>query len=178
MNSQSHSVISSPVRSTIEITTHQLVGPQVTVRPSVMVIDADEAFLQLIKQALSHNYQVLTAHDSSEAARLLRRGRFELLMVDLSMPMCDGIGLLQKIRSNARLREVPVLVLATSHELRRRLADLDVVGIMPKARWLDDLGSTVGETIRLAAATVVSKSPTRVPTKAQPEPAAQLSSMM
>ncbi len=151
MSSQSHSVISSPVRYTIQITTNQLVRPPVQTRPCVLVIDPDQVFLQLISHALAHDYQVLTAHDAVEAAKLLRRGHFELLLLDLSMPLCNGVDVLQRVRRHPRLREIPLLVLCTSAGLRRHLLDMDVVGVVPKVRWLEDLSHTIGETLRLAA---------------------------
>ncbi len=152
MHTQSHALISFPVRHTVQITTPTPITHQTQTRPLVLVIDTDPIFLQLIKQAFSTRYQVFVAHDLGEALKLLRRGCFQLLLVDLSMPLCDSIGLLERIRTQPRLQEVPLLAISTSRELRQRLADMEVLAVVPKARWLDDLAHALGETIRLAEA--------------------------
>ncbi len=148
MNSQSHALISSPVRQTIQITTHRLISTPV--RHLILIIDPDEVFLQLIKQVFSAQYQVFTAHDLEEATKLLRRCRFDLLLLDLNTPMADGIGMLTKICTHPRLRQIPLLALSTSDELRKRLEGLDIVAVVPKARWLDNLAYALEETIRLS----------------------------
>ncbi len=150
MSSQSHAVLTSPVRYTIQITTNELLRQKVQVRPSILVIDADQVFLQLIHHALADEYQVLIAHDLAEAAKVIRRGRFDLLLMDLSTPLCDGVELLQRIRRHPRLGEIPLLALCTSAGLRRHLLDMDTVGIVPKVRWLEDLTQTISQTLRLS----------------------------
>ena len=115
MNSQSHT-LTWPVRRTIQITTPAPYKPQLENLPLILVLDTDPVFLQFIKQAFSMRYQVFVAHDLAEAMKSLRHGCFELLLMDLSMPMCDSITLLARIRAQPPLSEIPLLAISTSRE--------------------------------------------------------------
>ncbi len=141
-----------PVRSSIEITTQQIARPTTAPRPTVLVVDCDEVFIQLVRHALLPDYQILSAHDLTETLRVARRGRFDLIMLDLSAPFVDGVQLLEKLRSHPHLSGIPVLGFSTSRELRRRLSEADTIGVIPRTRWLDDLRHTLAETVRLSSA--------------------------
>jgi two-component system KDP operon response regulator KdpE len=114
----------------------------------ILVIDDDETILDLIKETLSSDYQILTAHDALEGVDLLMSERFDLLIIDLGMPVVDGVELIEKIRANSPFEKTPILVVSAFPELRRRLAGADVQAILPKPFSLDDLTRKVAETIR------------------------------
>ncbi len=152
-------ILSLPVRTTIE---YKAEPPRAQAQPHLLVFDTDPLFLQLILRALSNHFQVCTVHNVLEGAKLLRRNNFDLILVDLAMPNGDGISLLQEIRDHTRLRQVPLLVLATSDELRKRIADMDVVAIVPKPHWLGDLSNTIHQALDLARS-MTPESPADVP---------------
>lgn len=114
----------------------------------ILVIDDDETILDLIKETLSADYQIFTAHDALEGVDLLMSERFDLLIIDLGMPVVDGVELIEKIRANSPFEKTPILVVSAFPELRRRLAGADVQAILPKPFSLDDLSRKVAETIR------------------------------
>lgn len=69
--------------------------------------------------------QVLVVGDGAEALDyLLRRGRFEareagnpaVLLLDLKMPKVDGLEVLRVVKSEPRLRTIPVVILTSSRE--------------------------------------------------------------
>ena len=61
----------------------------------ILVVDDEESDRMLLTEMLnSGGHKVLTAADSSEAMRLVRENRFDLALVDLSMPGLDGFGLI------------------------------------------------------------------------------------
>ncbi len=117
----------------------------------ILVIDDDESILELIKDTLSSDYQISTARDSLEGVELLMSERFDLLVIDLGMPVLDGVELIQKIRAHSPFNKIPILVLSAYPELRTRLAGSDVEAIMAKPFSVDELSRTVAETIRRAA---------------------------
>ena len=71
--------------------------------------------------------QVDVAHDGAEALDYLyRRGAFEsrpndlpvVVLLDLKMPKVDGLEVLRQMKSDARLKSIPVVMLTSSREER------------------------------------------------------------
>jgi two-component system, OmpR family, KDP operon response regulator KdpE len=119
----------------------------VPTQPRILVIDDDETILDLLKDTLSPNYQIATAHDSLEGVELMMSERFDLMIIDLGMPVLDGVELIQKIRANSPFDKIPILVLSAYPELRTRLRGSDVQAIMAKPFSVDQLQRTVAQII-------------------------------
>jgi len=62
-------------------------------------------------------YRVTTAVDGADAFAQARDGNFDLVVSDVDMPRMSGFELTEKIRSNKKLGELPV-VLVTALESR------------------------------------------------------------
>jgi CheY-like chemotaxis protein len=62
------------------------------------------------------------ALDGIDALERLRTGSYALIVTDIEMPRMDGFALLERIRSQERTRELPVIVVTsreTSEDKRR-----------------------------------------------------------
>jgi DNA-binding response OmpR family regulator len=116
-------------------------------RPRILVIDDDETILELLQDTLSPKYQVATAHDALEGVEHMLDERFDLLIIDLGMPILDGVELIQKIRANSPFEKVPILVLSAYPELRTRLRGFNAQAIMAKPFSIDELNQTVDNII-------------------------------
>ncbi len=69
-------------------------------------------FVRAILEA-SGDYEVHEVNNGFEALRTLPRQDFDLVVTDINMPDVSGIELTRFIRSNARHKEVPVIVIST-----------------------------------------------------------------
>ncbi len=100
----------------------------------ILLAEDDEEDAQMTLEALKKNRlgnDVRVARDGEQVMDYLRReGRFGngadaptpgLILLDLNMPRKDGREVLAEIKSDARLRKIPVIVLTTSK------ADEDIV---------------------------------------------------
>jgi two-component system chemotaxis sensor kinase CheA len=58
-------------------------------------------------------YIVREAEDGERALRALEEGDCDLLITDIEMPNLDGIGLIERVRAEARWKRLPVVVLST-----------------------------------------------------------------
>jgi DNA-binding response OmpR family regulator len=96
----------------------------------ILLVEDDPKDVEFTLTALEE-YQlvneVVVAHDGEEALDYLyRRGKYEtvpngnpaVLLLDLKLPKVDGLEVLQQIRSDDKLRMIPVVVLTSSHEER------------------------------------------------------------
>ncbi|HEX2028403.1 MAG TPA: response regulator [Nitriliruptorales bacterium] len=77
---------------------------------NILVVDDDPGIRGVLEVALS-DYRTLFAEDGVEALELLARQRVDLILLDLMMPRLDGIETLRRIRGDARLRDIPVVLL-------------------------------------------------------------------
>lgn len=93
----------------------------------ILLAEDDDEDAQMTLEALKKNRlgnDVRVARDGEEVMDYLRReGRFSngadaptpgLILLDLNMPRKDGREALAEIKSDARLRKIPVIVLTTS----------------------------------------------------------------
>lgn len=87
--------------------------PALTPPPAVLVVD-DEEITQLLAQTCLRTWGIAAtvAHDGEEAVRMAAERRFDLILMDLSMPRLDGLGATREIRRGERLHasvRVPVV---------------------------------------------------------------------
>lgn len=96
----------------------------VTRPPQILVVEDDLPLASFIGERLqSELYGVEVLHDGQAAASALRNSKYDLLILDLTLPSVDGITLLQEMRpSNPRL---PVLVLTGRSRIEDRVQSLD-----------------------------------------------------
>ena len=80
-------------------------------QPKVLVIDDEPGVRELISESLRiSEITAVQATDGLEALSLLRREKFDLLILDINMPKLDGLALLEKLRTEGM--SVPVLMLS------------------------------------------------------------------
>lgn len=63
-------------------------------------------------------YQVVVALNGEEAVEFARRERPDLILMDIMMPVMDGIEALKMIRSDIRLRATPIVMLTSTTDVR------------------------------------------------------------
>jgi class 3 adenylate cyclase len=82
-------------------------------RARVLVIDDVEANRDLLARRLFRDGHVVEAVASaSEALAMLRRGRFDIALVDVIMPDMNGIELLQNLKSSDAWRDMSVIMVS------------------------------------------------------------------
>jgi adenylate cyclase len=84
----------------------------------LLVVDDNATNQDLLSRQLArHGYLVLTASDGSEALELLETQTVDLILLDVIMPGMDGVETLRHLKSDERLREIPVLMLSSLDEM-------------------------------------------------------------
>lgn len=90
--------------------------------------NGDDEFLTLraLDKAALHDVDV--AHDGIEAIEMLlgeKSGALplpDLVILDLRLPMVDGVEVLENIRNDFRTRDLPVIILTSSEDIRDKEA--------------------------------------------------------
>ncbi|WP_028588387.1 HDOD domain-containing protein [Desulfocurvus vexinensis] len=79
-------------------------------RDTILVVDDERHIRDILRESLeARGYAVRTAEDGEQGLVLLERERFSLLLVDIRMPLRDGLSLLERARE--RIGATPVIVL-------------------------------------------------------------------
>ena len=66
--------------------------------------------------ATAAGLEIVEAHDGAQALELLAAGRFDAVLLDVQMPVLDGVSAVRSIRRDPRLRELPVIAM-TAHAM-------------------------------------------------------------
>jgi CheY-like chemotaxis protein len=100
----------------------------------ILLVEDDPRDVELTMTALEDynlTNEVVVAHDGEEALDYLYcRGKFKsrinqnpaVMLLDLKLPKIDGLEVLEKVKSDEKLRLIPVVVLTSSREERDMVA--------------------------------------------------------
>jgi DNA-binding response OmpR family regulator len=78
----------------------------------ILVCDDDPLLVDLLQYRLeSRGYEVVVAEDGGRALRRLGEMRPDAILLDAMMPVIDGYEVLRKIREDATLADIPVIML-------------------------------------------------------------------
>lgn len=89
--------------------------------------------LRLAMRALGH--EVTVARDGIAALEVLRNHPFDVVLLDIVMPRMDGYEVLDEIKADSRLRDIPVIVISSLEdevESVARAIELGAVDFLPK----------------------------------------------
>ena len=87
-------------------------------RPTVMVVDDYDDVRVILKRWLEqHGCRVIEATSGREAVEMAERESPELILMDLAMPEIDGFAAAFRIRTQADLRDVPIIAISAYGEL-------------------------------------------------------------
>jgi two-component system response regulator PrrA len=112
---------------------------------TILIVDDDEGVTQTFARMLTlEGFQVRTAFNAESGLRAANEAHPNAIILDLRMPLVDGLGFLRQLRSQAgqRVAPTPVAIVtgdyflddAVASELRQLGAELRF-----KPLWLEDL---------------------------------------
>jgi sigma-B regulation protein RsbU (phosphoserine phosphatase) len=84
---------------------------------AILIVDDDENSREMLARRLRRcGYTVSAVGNGLHALSLARSQRFDLLMLDMIMPGLDGFQVLAKLKADATLRDIPVIMLSALDE--------------------------------------------------------------
>jgi HAMP domain-containing protein/signal transduction histidine kinase/DNA-binding response OmpR family regulator len=130
----------------LEIAIDRVLGYARSDRKELLVVEDNEVERHSIVELLSHDkVEITTAHNGSEAWKELRSRKFDCMVLDLKLPDITGFELLERIRRERDLQDLPIVVftgkdLTEEDELQlAQMAESVVVkGVQSPERLLDE----------------------------------------
>ncbi|MBX3040843.1 MAG: response regulator transcription factor [Bdellovibrionaceae bacterium] len=92
----------------------------------ILIADDDSSIRDLLSETLAHDFQVIAVENGEEAYLAAKRERPDLIILDVQMPVRDGIWATAQIRSDEATRHIPVLILSSRRTVEEKLEAYDV----------------------------------------------------
>jgi DNA-binding response OmpR family regulator len=90
----------------------------------ILVVDDEPRITAFIVKGLGrHGFSTMAVHDGEQAAALARDADFDLVVLDLGLPRCDGFEVIRRVR--ARGEHLPILVLTAQDDLNATVRGFD-----------------------------------------------------
>ncbi len=87
---------------------------------SILVADEDPYVHMFIKNAIESEYldmEIISAYDGEEACSIAYNQEIDLIIMTWELPILDGIESLQKLRSDTKTADIPVIIITASGNL-------------------------------------------------------------
>lgn len=119
---------------------------------NILVLDDDIGIREALSSRLPKHVRdctVLTAANGAEGELILRSTPIDLILTDLSMPVMDGYGLIERARKDFPVVPICVMTANCSHDAVARLLSLGVGRWIQKPFRLEKLAKMITEELHL-----------------------------
>lgn len=102
----------------------------------VLAVDDDMINLKLLKSMLMKNddvAEVVEAKNGADAINVLKeRSDIDMILLDIIMPVMGGLEMLQIVRADENLKQLPIIVLTTDETKKTEALELGANGFLMK----------------------------------------------
>ena len=82
----------------------------------ILVIDDDEEITTMISKFLKlKKHECITTNDGKEGTKLLEKEKFDVVLLDLSMPLFSGYDIIDHLEKNGKIKENKIILFTVSH---------------------------------------------------------------
>jgi|SRR5262245_14194807 len=118
-------------------------------RKTILICDDEPALRELIRASVDEGYDFAEASDGIVAMELAHELSPDVVILDLMLPRLSGLEVLARMNEDARLKDVPVVVITAWNETREDVLAAGADAFVAKPFDPEDLKQAVN---RLAAA--------------------------
>jgi len=81
----------------------------------ILMIEDERIIVDLLKRKLEkEGYQVSVGRDGVEGLEKMRKDKPELILLDIVMPRMGGLEVMEKMREDNELKDIPIVVISNS----------------------------------------------------------------
>jgi len=106
----------------------------------ILVVDDDQDIREVVGEILSGaGYGVVSASNGSEALEALTHMTPCMILLDLNMPVMDGLEFCRRQSADVVAARIPTVVMSAVHQMQERIAGLTVADALEKPIRLQQL---------------------------------------
>ena len=95
----------------------------------ILVVDDEPNNLQLLKQVLNEQYQLLFATNGVKALEAAVKHLPDLILLDIMMPGISGYETCERLKANPLTKDIPVIFVTAMGEIEQEMQGFDVGGV-------------------------------------------------
>ena len=94
--------------------------------PQILIVDDNPTNVDILQSRLAvHGYDILTANDGEQALDVAREMQPDLILLDVMMPKMDGVEVCRRLKDDASLPFIPIILITAKSESEDVVAGLE-----------------------------------------------------
>jgi len=114
---------------------------------NILAVDDDLINIKLLKSMLMKNpdvAEVIEARNGADAISVLKeRSDIDMILLDIIMPVMGGLEMLQIVRADENLKQLPIIVLTTDETKKTEALELGANGFLMKPVRAADVANKI-----------------------------------
>ena len=88
-------------------------------KPKILIVDDEPFNVDYLEQELEDlNYETVTAVNGQDALEKITGESPDLILLDIMMPIMDGYAVLEKVKADPSIRDIPIIVISANNDLQ------------------------------------------------------------
>ena len=117
--------------------------------PNILVVDDSPTMRQLISFAVKRvpDSNIVEAIDGVDALKKLSAKKFDIILVDINMPVMDGLKLVSLVRNDPNYKDIPIVMITTegAEEDKKKAMAIGANAYLAKPIQTQELLKLVGQ---------------------------------
>jgi DNA-binding response OmpR family regulator len=115
----------------------------------VLVVDDDYDLADVCSQVLAtEGYETNIARNGMDAIIAVKDEKADVVLLDASMPLLDGLSVCKMVKQNPATVRMPVIIMSASETLLKKAVDARADAVIAKPFDIDMLLETVGRFVQ------------------------------
>lgn len=88
----------------------------------ILIVDDDQLMQKLLEYIIKKaGYQVSVADNGSNAIKIVKRDKPDLIISDVEMPKMNGLELCQKLKENIDTKVIPIILITNNTQIQDKI---------------------------------------------------------
>jgi CheY-like chemotaxis protein len=122
-------------------------------KPRILIADDFEDYRTPLRMMLKlAGFEVLEAENGQQAVEMTRREKPDLALIDVTLPVIDGLQVTRQILSEAEFRFLPIIIVSghDSEEVSQQAAAAGAAAYISKRIEFEELKKLIGDCLKLS----------------------------
>ena len=104
------------------------------IKKTILMVDDEFINLEILKQILMEDYDIITAENGLEALDALKTSLvpISVILLDINMPVMNGIDFLKEVKQEDQFKKIPVIVLTSEKQSELTALELGAADFIAK----------------------------------------------